>query len=293
MCRVHVYYFLWLAFVRACVRAFPHLSIISGYHARPCARACRAVAALTCTPTALRRVHACACSATVATALALFTTSLANASAPVPPNLRSAVFASVVRHNGMYTTMRDIYMVAVEPGLRLSALSALAASFDPAELASTLEFAISGDVRAQDAVSLVVAVGSNPIGRSLAWAFVKANWAVFDARYGAGGFAISALVEGVTAGLSTAAAQADVEVRVYGCVCVWVGREREKGSVCVCLCVCVCVRVTPLAALQAFWAYHPAPAASREIAMALEAIGGNVQWAATSLAPTCGWLATQ
>ena len=215
-----------------------------------------------------------------------------------------------------YAAVRAVYLGAVAPGVRLSALGALAAASTPAELSATLEFALSGDVRAQDAVGLVGAVAGNPLGRALAWAFVKANWSVFSARYGAGGFAISGLVDACTTGFSTPAAQTDVEVRacVCGCVGVWVLRACVYAFVCVnvsfrlinvwgvCDCVRACVCVVcgavctsarcPQARAQEFWAYHPAPAASRSIAMGLEAIGGNVQWVANSLAPTCAWLAT-
>jgi aminopeptidase N len=47
---------------------------------------------------------------------------------------------------------------------------------DPKLLQRTLDYAISGDVRSQDALFVIAAVMRNPAGRTLAWDFVQAHW---------------------------------------------------------------------------------------------------------------------
>ena len=62
---------------------------------------------------------------------------------------------------------------------------------DPKLLQRTLDYAISPDVRSQDALGLISSVMSNPAGEKLAWDFVLAHW---DAVQKAGGVFASAEV---------------------------------------------------------------------------------------------------
>jgi aminopeptidase N/puromycin-sensitive aminopeptidase len=66
---------------------------------------------------------------------------------------------------------------------------------DPKLLQRTLDFAISPDVRSQDALQLVTAVLQNPAGQKLAWDFIQAHW---DAVQKSGGPFASAEVVGAT-----------------------------------------------------------------------------------------------
>jgi aminopeptidase N len=66
---------------------------------------------------------------------------------------------------------------------------------DPKLLQRTLDFAISPDVRSQDALQLVTGVMQNPVGERLAWDFVLAHW---EAVQKAGGPFASAQVVGAT-----------------------------------------------------------------------------------------------
>jgi aminopeptidase N len=66
---------------------------------------------------------------------------------------------------------------------------------DPKLLQQTLDFAISPDVRSQDALGLIGNVMDNPAGEKLAWDFVLAHW---DAVQKAGGPFASAQVVGAT-----------------------------------------------------------------------------------------------
>ena len=47
---------------------------------------------------------------------------------------------------------------------------------DPKLLQRTLDFAISPDVRSQDALQLVTSVLENPAGQQLAWDFIRQHW---------------------------------------------------------------------------------------------------------------------
>lgn len=55
-------------------------------------------------------------------------------------------------------------------------LQALAEFSDPKLLERTLQYAISPDVRSQDALQLIAGVARNPSGERLAWDFVRSHW---------------------------------------------------------------------------------------------------------------------
>jgi aminopeptidase N len=74
-------------------------------------------------------------------------------------------------------------------------LSALGRFGDPKLLERTLEYAISPEVRSQDALAVVSGVMRNPAGQKLAWDFILAHW---DAVQKAGGPFASADVVGAT-----------------------------------------------------------------------------------------------
>jgi aminopeptidase N len=75
-------------------------------------------------------------------------------------------------------------------------LFTLAQFSDPKLLQRTLDFAISPDVRSQDALQLIGSVIQNPVGEKLAWDFVQTHW---DAVAKAGGPFASAQVVNATA----------------------------------------------------------------------------------------------
>jgi aminopeptidase N/puromycin-sensitive aminopeptidase len=66
---------------------------------------------------------------------------------------------------------------------------------DPALLQRTLDYAVSPDVRSQDALGLIARVMDNPAGQKLAWDFILAHW---DAVQKAGGPFASAEIVGAT-----------------------------------------------------------------------------------------------
>ena len=80
-------------------------------------------------------------------------------------------------------------------------LYTLAAFTNPQLLQRTLDYAISPDVRSQDALQLVTAVLGNPAGQQLAWGFIRNNWTALEK---AGGPFASAEVVGATSGFCDA-----------------------------------------------------------------------------------------
>jgi aminopeptidase N len=79
--------------------------------------------------------------------------------------------------------------------------STLAQFTDPNLLQRTLDYAVSSDVRSQDALSLVARVMRNPAGEKLAWNFVQTQW---DAVQKAGGPFASAEVVAATGSFCSA-----------------------------------------------------------------------------------------
>jgi aminopeptidase N/puromycin-sensitive aminopeptidase len=63
---------------------------------------------------------------------------------------------------------------------------------DPKLLERTLEYAVSSDVRSQDALGLVTSVLANPAGQQLAWDFIRQHWS--DIEKAGGPFASSEVV---------------------------------------------------------------------------------------------------
>jgi aminopeptidase N/puromycin-sensitive aminopeptidase len=66
---------------------------------------------------------------------------------------------------------------------------------DPKLLQQTLDFAVSPDVRSQDALGVITSVLANPAGEKLAWDFIQSHW---DAVQKSGGPFASAQVVGAT-----------------------------------------------------------------------------------------------
>lgn len=59
----------------------------------------------------------------------------------------------------------------------------LGAIKDPKLLKEVLKFSISDDVRSQDSVFIIIAVGLSKVGREVAWNFFKENKDLFKERY--------------------------------------------------------------------------------------------------------------
>ena len=133
---------------------------------------------------------------------------LADAAA-VDPNVLPAVIA-VLAHAGdaaRYDDFLKRFRAAATPQDEQRYLYALAAFRDPALARQTLERAINGEIRTQDAPFVVRGMLMSVDIRELAWGFVKAHWDTMDRLYPKHG--MRRLAEGVT-GLATPALEEDV-----------------------------------------------------------------------------------
>jgi hypothetical protein len=84
-----------------------------------------------------------------------------------------------------YDKIRDRLKSAKAPEEIFMYHRALALFSDPALLEKTLEFAISPEVRTQDALQMISRVMQNPDGHKLAWDFVGSHWEKIQSLGGA------------------------------------------------------------------------------------------------------------
>jgi puromycin-sensitive aminopeptidase len=158
----------------------------------------------------------------------------------LPPELKGVVYSLAARsgNNATFDSLRRLSEEADLQEEKMRLLLAMARFQDKEILKKTLDLSLSSEVRSQDTVILVSSVAGNTYGRDLAWEYIKDNWAEFDKRYGAGGFAMMRLVS-ITGGFSTPEARREVEE---------------------------------------FFQRNPVPSATRTIQQSLERIDLNVHW---------------
>ena len=108
---------------------------------------------------------------------------------------------------GEYAEFLEEFKTAQTPQEEQRYLSSLAGFRDAGLLRQTLQFAVSGEVRTQDAPYLVRSLLVNVHARELAWGFVKDNWETMEHQYPLGG--LRRMCEGITA-LATPALVEDV-----------------------------------------------------------------------------------
>jgi puromycin-sensitive aminopeptidase len=77
-------------------------------------------------------------------------------------------------------------------------------------LMEVIKFAMSEEVRAQDAVFVIISVAMNPKGRDPTWEFFKENWKVLLDQY-EGGFLLSRLIKYLTENFTTEERAIEVE----------------------------------------------------------------------------------
>ena len=171
------------------------------------------------------------------------------------PDLRAVVYAlsAQVGDAPTHQRLRDMANQTTLQEERVRLHMAMGRFQQPELLRSTLELALSEEIRSQDTISLISAVAGNRIGKALAWQFLKDNWPEFDRRYGSGGFGIMRLVS-ITGAFTTTQEQEDV---------------------------------------RSFFEAHPVPAATRTIQQSLERIGLNVRWLDRNRADLAAWFGSQ
>ncbi|NXA58586.1 AMPN Aminopeptidase, partial [Mohoua ochrocephala] len=120
---------------------------------------------------------------------------------PVPPNLRSAIYCSMVATGGeeawdfLWERFREAPVVSEADKLR----TALTCSPHPWILSRYLEYTLDPTkIRKQDATSTINSIASNVVGQSLAWDFIRDNWRTLFSQYGGGSFSFSHLILSVT-----------------------------------------------------------------------------------------------
>jgi hypothetical protein len=135
--------------------------------------------------------------ATISQAQQIWATARSSPDLVINPDLLSVVTRAYVSAGGSaaWNQVRTLYETTVDPGIRVTYLMALAATPSTTLLQQTLNYAISSSVRSQDTVSLVANVAANPAGSLMAWNFFKANFALFNDRYGSGGFDAADIVD--------------------------------------------------------------------------------------------------
>ncbi|NWR52832.1 AMPN Aminopeptidase, partial [Regulus satrapa] len=120
---------------------------------------------------------------------------------PVPPNLRSAIYCSMVATGGedawdfLWKKFQEASVVSEADKLR----TALSCSPHPWILNRYLEYTLDPTkIRKQDATSTINSIASNVVGQPLAWDFIRANWRTLFSQYGGGSFSFSRLILSVT-----------------------------------------------------------------------------------------------
>jgi puromycin-sensitive aminopeptidase len=117
----------------------------------------------------------------------------------IPADLRMTCYRGVLQQadEKIYNEMLDLYRSTDlhEEKDRIS--RALGSITNIALLQKVIQFAMSEEVRAQDAVFVIASVAINPVGRDLSWTFFKENWKILLDQY-SGGFLLTRLVKHVT-----------------------------------------------------------------------------------------------
>ncbi|XP_058458878.1 puromycin-sensitive aminopeptidase isoform X1 [Malaya genurostris] len=136
----------------------------------------------------------------------------ANGKNILPADLRSTCYKAVLQ-NADLTTFNEMLRLYRATDLheekdRIS--RALGSIGDVDILRKVIDFAMSDEVRAQDAVFVIVSVSMNPKGRDMTWDYFKENWKVLLDRY-EGGFLLSRLIKYLTENFSTEERALEVE----------------------------------------------------------------------------------
>lgn len=117
----------------------------------------------------------------------------------IPADLRMACYRAVLQtaNENVYEEMLNYYRTLDlrEERDRISQALGCIKNFEL--LQKSIQFAMSDEVRKQDAVSVLASVARNPLGHELSWTFFKENWETLSQQY-QGGFLLKRLVKNVT-----------------------------------------------------------------------------------------------
>ncbi|NWY55925.1 AMPN Aminopeptidase, partial [Chionis minor] len=125
---------------------------------------------------------------------------------PIPPNLRSSIYCSIVATGGeeawdfIWKRFQEATVVSEADKLR----TALSCSREPWILNRYLQYTLDPKkIRKQDATATINSIASNVVGQPLAWDFIRSNWKALFSQYGGGSFSFSRLILSVTQRFST------------------------------------------------------------------------------------------
>ncbi|HKZ49258.1 MAG TPA: ERAP1-like C-terminal domain-containing protein, partial [Thermoplasmata archaeon] len=178
---------------------------------------------------------------TLEEATARFERSLTDPSS-LHPDLRAVVYGHVAQEadEAVYERLWELQRKATLQEEKVRLLQALTRPRRKDLLQKTLDRCLTGEVRSQDAVGIIVGVAANGpgIGRNLAWQFIEDNWPELYRRYAPSGFLIRRITQ-VSEAFTTP--------------------ERAKE-------------------VQAFFKRQKAPEVARTVAQCLEKINVNARW---------------
>ena len=124
----------------------------------------------------------------------------------IHPDLRGAVFSIVLQNGGVveYEQVLKLFRETRTADQKLIALSALGSAKTEELLLRTLKFAQTEEVPANDIIYVFGSVSANPVGKKLAWPFVKENWKTLHDRYYTGSMSLlSRVVSSTTESFSS------------------------------------------------------------------------------------------
>lgn len=112
---------------------------------------------------------------------------------PIDPDIRSLVYGIVAKNGGIkeWKILREMYNSQTLNEEKERVSRALTQFNDIKLLEKTLSFAISKEVKDQDAPFLIAATWNNKVGLDLTWQFIKNNWDMILNKYGGNGLLIS------------------------------------------------------------------------------------------------------
>jgi aminopeptidase N len=114
----------------------------------------------------------------------------------IDADLRGVIYNLVAENGGEkeYEALINLYRKETLQEEKNRIVRALSAFKNKTLLSKTLKFSLSKEVRSQDTIIVTSNVWINPVGKKLAWDFIKSNWGEFQKRF-AGSHFISRMIE--------------------------------------------------------------------------------------------------
>ncbi|RWS08189.1 Aminopeptidase N precursor-like protein [Dinothrombium tinctorium] len=122
------------------------------------------------------------------------------------PNLRQVVYTTGVRYGGIkeWEFCWNKYTTSKVPSDQRILLKALSQTRVPWLLHKLLNLSLNKDeIKRQDTVQVITDVAHNPIGKLLAWRFVRENWNTILSLFGQGSFSMDSIITDLTWHFST------------------------------------------------------------------------------------------